>query len=226
MLYIVSTPIGNLKDISSRALEILGFVDIILAESPKDSLKLLNHYGIRKEIIPYNDRNKQRTIGKILNLLSGEEGKNAAYISSAGTPGISDPGQDLVKAARQAGIGVNTIPGPSALVSALAVSGIRARQFTFISFPPKKAGPLLKIFGKYKSEENVVAFFESPYRVVKTMEVLYKAAPESYVFAAKEMTKMFENYFYGTPQEVISQLQEKPKNLKGEFTIIVDFSVK
>lgn len=221
MLYIVSTPIGNLKDISSRALEVLNSVDLILAESPQDSLKLLNHYGIKKEIIAYNDRNKQRVIGKILNFL---QDKNAAYISSAGTPGISDPGQDLVQSARQAGIDVNVIPGPSALVSALAASGIRARQFTFISFPPKKAGPLAKIFEKYKDEENVVAFFESPYRVVKTLEILQKVAPDSYVFAAKEMTKMFENYFYGTPEEVIEKLRENPKNIKGEFTIIVDFA--
>lgn len=220
MLYIVSTPIGNLKDISSRALEILDSVDLILAESPTDSLRLLSHYGIKKEIIRYNDKNKKAVIGRITKILKE---KNVAYITSAGTPGISDPGQNLVKVARENNIGINVIPGASALVSAIAASGIRAREFTFVSFPPKKIRQLKKLFEKYKTEKGVLVFFESPYRISKTINTLKEAAPDSYVFVAKEITKMFENYFYGKPEEVINRLSENSKNLKGEFTIIVDF---
>lgn len=220
MLYIVSTPIGNLKDISSRALEVLNSVDVILAESPADSLKLLNFYNIKKEIIRYNDRNKKLVIGKIINILKE---KDAAYISSAGTPSISDPGQELVKIARENEIKVGVIPGPSALISAIAVSGIRTREFIFISFPPKKQGQLKNLFLKYQKEKTVLAFFESPYRVLKTLNILNETAPESFVFVAKEMTKMFENYFWGTPKEVLDKILENPKNLKGEFTIVVEF---
>lgn len=220
MLYIVSTPIGNLKDISSRALEVLNSVDVILAESPMASLKLLSFYNIKKEIIRYNDKNKKFASNKILKILKG---KNAAYISSAGTPSISDPGQDLVKMGRENDIEVNVIPGPSALISAIAVSGIRAREFTFVSFPPKKQGQLKNLFLKYQKEKAVLAFFESPYRVLKTLKILNETTPESFVFVAKEMTKMFENYFWGAPKEVIDKISKNPKNLKGEFTIVVEF---
>lgn len=222
MLYIVSTPIGNLKDISQRALEILNSVDVILMESPQDSMKLLRAYSIGpKEIVKYNDKNSRKVLPKILEILKE---KNVAYISSAGTPGISDPGQELVKSARENKIGVNVIPGPSALISAIAVSGIRAREFTFVSFPPKKTGQLKKLFEKYKNEGGVVSFFESPYRILKTLEAVKDVDAQSHVFAAKEMTKMFENYFWGTPEEVTGKLKENSKNLKGEFTVIVDFS--
>lgn len=224
MLYIVSTPIGNLKDISQRALDILRTVDVILMESPADSVKLLNAYEIKgKEIVKYNDKNRKSVSGKVLKILKE---KNVAYISSAGTPGISDPGQELVKMARENEIGVNVIPGPSALVSAIAVSGIREKEFTFISFPPKKSGQLKNLLEKYREDKGVLVFFESPYRVLKTLEAVKEVSPESYVFAAKEMTKMFENYFWGRPTEVIEKLKENSKNLKGEFTIIIDFSRK
>lgn len=222
MLYIVATPIGNLSDISQRALDTLRSVDCIITESPSDSRKLCNAYkisGVRIE--KYNDQNKARVTDKIISLLHEMD---AVYISSAGTPGISDPGADLVRAARDEGINVCTIPGPSALVAALSVSGIRARQFTFVSFPPKKQGKLKKLFEQQQERQEVLVFFESPYRVIKTLTALGEVAPECHVFTAKEMTKMFERYFEGIPQEVIEQLQASPKNTKGEFTVIVDFS--
>ena len=224
MLYIVSTPIGNLKDISQRALEILNSAEVILMESPEDSVKLLNFYGIRdKTIIKFNDKNRKRVSSKILEILKE---KDVAYISSAGTPGISDPGQELVQMAREENIGVNIIPGPSALVSAIAVSGIRAKEFTFISFPPKKSGQLKNILKKYKDEKRVLVFFESTYRILKTMEAVREISDNCYVFVAKEMTKMFENYFWGRPEEVIEKIKENPKNTKGEFTVIIDFAVR
>lgn len=221
MLYVVSTPIGNLKDITQRALEILKSVDIIFGESPTDSMRLLNAYEIKgKKIYKYNDRNKKGVEKNIVEILQEKE---VAYISSAGTPGISDPGEDLVKIARENDIKVNVIPGASALVSAIAGSGLRSREFTFVSFPPKKSGQLKNLFKKYQELETTLVFFESPYRVVKTLEGLNEVCPDSRVCVAKEMTKMFENYFVGNPEQVLSEIAKSPKNLRGEFVIVVQF---
>jgi len=221
MLYIVSTPIGNLKDISERVLEVLGRVDIVIAENVRDALRLLSAYSLKgKKIVKYNDRNKKRAIRGILNLL---ERRDAVYISSAGTPGISDPGADLVKAAREAGVEMAVVPGPSALVSAIAMSGMRAREFTFVSFLPKKQGQLKRMLEKHRELKTVLVFFESPYRITKTLSMLGDVAPASFVCVAKEMTKMFERYFTGTPAHVLARLREPPKNTKGEFTVIVNF---
>ncbi len=222
MLYIVSTPIGNLKDISERALETLRSVDSIIAESPEDSVKLLNAYNIKgKGLFKYNDRNMRSASGKAEEIL--KKG-NVAYITSAGTPGISDPGQELIKIARAEGIEVRVIPGPSALVSAIAVSGIRARQFTFISFPPKKPGQLRNLLREFLDKEETLVFFESTHRILKTVEAIEEVAPECGLFVAKEMTKIFENYFTGNPGAVLEKLKSDPKNVKGEFVVIVDFS--
>ncbi len=223
MLYIVGTPIGNLSDISQRGLETLRSVDVVIAESVADARKLLNAYDIKgKRVEKYNDRNKRTATQKIIELLKTFD---AAYISSAGTPGISDPGTDLVRAARDKGITVRAIPGPSALTALLSVSGIRARQFTFLSFPPKKQGKLKKLFEEYKQREEVMIFFESTHRIVKTLNLLNDVSPDVHVFVGKEITKMFETYFEGTPSEVVAQLEKSPKNIKGEFSVIVDFSL-
>jgi 16S rRNA (cytidine1402-2'-O)-methyltransferase len=222
MLYIVSTPIGNLKDISERALETLRSVDVIIAESPEDSVKLLNAYEIKgKGLFKYNDRNMRQVQGKVEEILKSGD---VAYITSAGTPGISDPGQELVKTARNLGIEVRIIPGPSALVSAIAVSGLRSRQFTFISFPPKKPGQLRNLFKDFLQKKETLVFFESTHRIVKTVEAVNEVAPKCSLFVAKEMTKMFENYFLGFPDEVLDKLRSSPKNIKGEFVVIIDFS--
>jgi 16S rRNA (cytidine1402-2'-O)-methyltransferase len=222
MLYIVSTPIGNLKDISERALETLRSVDVIIAESPNDSVKLLSAYQIKgKRILKFNDRNKKQALGGILEIVKD---KDCAYISSAGTPGISDPGQDLVALARKNGIDVRVIPGPSALISAIAMSGIRARQFTFVSFPPKKQGQLKKLFEEFAERKEVLVFFESTHRILKTLAVLAESFDSADVFVAKEMTKIFENYFRGKPAEIIEKFKQNPKSAKGEFVIVVDFA--
>jgi 16S rRNA (cytidine1402-2'-O)-methyltransferase len=222
MLYIVSTPIGNLKDISERALEVLRSVKTIIAESPNDSVKLLNAYGIKgKGLFKYNDLNMKRVQSDVENILRDGD---VAYITSAGTPGISDPGQSLVNTARKMGIGTNIVPGPSALVSAIAMSGVRARQFTFISFPPKKPGQLRNLFKDFLEKQGVLIFFESTHRIVKTVEAISEVAPNCELFVAKEMTKMFERYFKGKPEDVLSGLKSNPKNIKGEFVVMVDFS--
>lgn len=222
MLYIVSTPIGNLQDITARALEILRAVPIVIMESPQDSLRLLNVFEIKgKKIIKYNDRNKEGATEEIMEALRNQD---AAYISSAGTPGISDPGADLVKEARETGIEVRIIPGPSAVVSAIAASGIRAREFTFISFPPKKTGQLKNLYQRFRDAQTVLVFFESTHRIKKTIEILNEITPDAYVCVAKEMTKLFERYLTGTPAEVLEQLTQDAKTVKGEFTVVIDFS--
>jgi len=222
MLYIVSTPIGNLKDISERALDILRSVEVVIAESPNDSVKLLSAYEIKgKRIVKFNDRNKKQALGGILEIIKNQ---NCAYISSAGTPGISDPGQDLVDFARRNGVDVKVIPGPSALISAIAMSGMRARQFTFVSFPPKKQGQLKKLFEEFAGRKEVLVFFESTHRILKTLAVLAESFNSADVFVAKEMTKIFENYFQGKPVEIIEKFEQNPKSTKGEFVIVVDFS--
>jgi len=222
MLYIVATPIGNLQDISPRAIKTLSEVPFICAESIIDAMHLLNALGIeKKKILKYNDKNKKRALGQILETVKEND---VAYITSAGMPGISDPGSDLVAQARKEGVPTCVIPGPSALSSAIALSGIRSREFTFISFPPKKDGQLKNVLAKYAEEKTVLVFFESTHRILKTLNVLKTNFPKAYVCVAKEMTKIFEEYISGTPQEVMDKFNKDPKKTKGEFTVIVDFS--
>ena len=221
MLYIVGTPIGNLKDISQRAKETLAGADIIIIESPADSKRLLNVLGISgKAIRKFNDENAKKVLPGLIEEI---QGKNAAYITSAGMPAISDPGALLVQAAREKGIGIQVVPGPSAVMSALAGSGIRTNEFVFIGFLPRKTGQIEKIFRKHTEMESVLIFFESPFRILKSIASLAKVSPEARVCAAKELTKMFENYFIGTPDAIFEELSKNPKNTKGEFTVVVDF---
>ncbi len=221
MLYIVGTPIGNLGDISDRMRKTLADVDVIIMESISDSQKLLSILGIKgKKFIKYNEKNATSVMPAILEVLKKD---NAAFITSAGMPGISDPGAGLVRAARKAGIGVGIIPGPSALASAIAASGVRAREFTFISFPPKKEGALKNVFKKYHNEKTVLIFFESTFRIVKTITALWETIPDCFVCVAKEMTKIHEMYLEGTPAEVLDRFASDTKLEKGEFVILVDF---
>lgn len=221
MLYIVSTPIGNLQDISQRALDVLRSVEVLIIESPQDSLKLLRAYEIpKKEIIKYNDRNKEKVTGRIIELLKKSD---AAFLSSAGTPGVSDPGSDLVRAARDQGIKTVIVPGASALAAAIAMSGMRMREFTFISFPPKKQGQLRNFLRSYAEKESVLVFFESTHRIVKSIEAIRDVMPNAHVCVAKEMTKMFEGYIEGTPEEVLEKFFQDQKLTKGEFVVLVDF---
>jgi 16S rRNA (cytidine1402-2'-O)-methyltransferase len=221
MLYIVGTPIGNLQDMSPRAVEALKKAEVIIMESPADSKKLLHALEIGEKVVrKFNDENGKKVIELLVKELSEKDG---AYITSAGMPTVSDPGALLVSEARKNGIQVQVIPGPSAVTTALAGSGVRTNEFTFVGFPPRKQGQLEKLFGGYAERETVLVFFESPFRIVKTLQALVRVAPEAYVCAAKELTKLFENYFTGTPEEVIKQLSENQKNTKGEFTVVVDF---
>lgn len=219
-LYVVGTPIGNLKDITLRALEILREVDLIIAEDTRRTLNLLNHFGISKPIESFNEHNAEKKIEKIIDLL--KLGKKIAQVSDAGMPVISDPGFNLVRTCHKEGICVEVVPGPSALVSAVAVSGFKGTHFYFVGFMPKDKNRrrLLRKISQIKDREliDTVVFFESPERLRKTLEDVLSILGNLEIFIARELTKMHEKLFLGTVEEAI----EKFDKVKGELTIILN----
>ncbi|MBC7902793.1 MAG: 16S rRNA (cytidine(1402)-2'-O)-methyltransferase [Gemmatimonadaceae bacterium] len=218
MLYIVPTPIGNLQDITLRALEILRTVDLILAEDTRTSSKLLNHYQISKPISPYHQHNEHKIVQHLVDQMSA--GKNMAVITDAGTPGISDPAFLLVRAAIAADIRVECLPGATAFVPALVASGIPASRFVFEGFIPQKKGrqTLLKSLA---TEERTMIFYESPMRLVKTLTDFAAAfGAERRCSVSREITKIYEEHARGTIAEVIAHFQQK--DVKGEIVIVVE----
>lgn len=221
MLFVVGTPIGNLEDMSPRAIEALKTADTILMESPQDSLRLLQVFGIpKKSVIKYNDANAKQVLPKIREVLQKE---NVALVTSAGMPGVSDPGFHAVQAARELGIEVQVIPGPSAVTSVIALCGIPIYDFTFVAFLSRTEGKLKRMFEEYHNRKQAMVFFESPFRIQKSMKVLETIAPGVQVFLAKELTKKFESSIFGTPKEVNVWLAEKKEHTKGEFVGVIAF---
>jgi len=217
MLYLVPTPIGNLKDITLRALEVLKEVDLILAEDTRTSSHLLNHYQITKPLSPYHQHNEHKILSHLVSQLV--EGKNMAVITDAGTPGISDPAFLLVRECIKAGIKVECLPGATAFVPALVNSGIPTNRFCFEGFLPLKKGrqTLLK---QLAAEERTMIFYESPMRLVKTLEEFITYFGEARICAvSRELTKMFEENKRGSLIEVAAYFKEK--NVKGEIVIVV-----
>ncbi|MFH1511579.1 MAG: 16S rRNA (cytidine(1402)-2'-O)-methyltransferase [Candidatus Woesearchaeota archaeon] len=215
MLYIVSTPIGNIKDITFRAIEILREAELILAEDTRKTGMLLNRLGITgKSFLSYDEHNHSRRFPYILQIL--KSGKNLALVSNAGTPGISDPGTRLVDEVLKQGFKVVPVPGPSALIAALSCSGFPANSFCFCGFVPKKEGQKRKFIESLKSKQTVV-LYESCHRIRKTLEVMAELIPERQVCVCREMTKMFEEVVRGLPTEILKCL----KCVKGEFVLIV-----
>lgn len=218
MLYIVATPIGNLADITLRAIETLKQSDFIIAENPKNSGKLLQHLGIKKPFKQFADHNEQKVLATlILNLKS----QNAALITDAGTPGISDPGFRLVRACVEAGIKVVPIPGPAAEVAALSASGLPTDRYLFLGFAPRTENKLIKAITLGQDTEATVIFYESPFRIVKSLEFIAKHYPDCKVAVARELTKIFEEFLRGTPQQVLEQLTKDKQ--RGEFTVLISF---
>jgi len=218
MLYIVPTPIGNLQDITLRALEVLKTVDLILAEDTRTSSKLLNHYNISKPISPYHQHNEHKIVQHLVQQLA--EGKNMAVITDAGTPGISDPAFLLARECIRAGIKIESLPGATAFVPALVNSGIPASRFCFEGFLPLKKGrqTLLK---QLATEERTMIFYESPVRLVKTLEdFISYFGSERRCCVSRELTKMFEENARGSLQEVRDHF--KQKDVKGEIVIVVE----
>lgn len=221
-LYIVSTPIGNLEDITLRALRVLKEVDVIAAEDTRHSLKLLNHYGIAKPLISYwSEKEKIKTAEIIEKLMSG---LSVALISDAGTPGISDPGAVLIKRAIEEGINVVPIPGPSALIAALSVSGLSSKEFVFVGFLPANAVQRQKKLKELSLERRTIIFYEAPHRIFDTLsdmdDILGAETHKRKVVLAKEITKMHEEVLRGTTSEILNSLEDKA--IAGEYVIIVE----
>ena len=217
MLYIVPTPIGNLKDITLRALEILKEVDLILAEDTRTTSNLLNHYQITKPLSPYHQHNEHKVLQHLVDQLS--EGKKMAVVTDAGTPGISDPAFLLVRECIKSGIKIECLPGATAFVPALVNSGIPSNRFVFEGFLPLKKGrqTLLK---KLAEEDRTMIFYESPVRLVKTLkEFIQYFGAERACCVSRELTKMFEENKRGTLREVCDHFKEK--NPKGEIVIVI-----
>ncbi len=216
--YIIATPIGNLKDISQRALEVLNSVDVILCEDTRTSQKLLNHFGIKKELISYHQHSKLNKTQRIIELL--KEGKDIALISDAGTPGISDPGNMLVKEISEnlKNIKIIPIPGASAMISAASISGFSMDKFIFLGFPPVK-NKRQKFFKEMLEYEIPVVFYESCHRILKTIEEIFKLNQNLEIVVCRELSKQFETIHRGDIKDVIESL--KKDILKGEFTIVL-----
>jgi len=217
-LFIVATPIGNLKDITLRALEVLKEVDLILAEDTRRTLKLLNRFEIKKPLISYHQHSRLQKIEQIIELL--KKGKNLALVSDAGTPGISDPGNKLIELVLKElpETQVISIPGPSALAAILSVAGIETDRFLFLGFLPIKKHRQDFLRQIVESQYPVV-FYESPYKILKTLKELSALSADFQVVVAKELTKVFEKIYRGGLNEVINQIEkDKPR---GEYAVIV-----
>ncbi len=220
-LYVVGTPIGNLEDITLRALNVLKNVDTILCEDTRTTKNLLDHYAISTKTMSYHANSSLHKHEEIVTML--REGKDLALVSDAGTPAISDPGVMLIAQAKQElgdVLEVVAIPGPSALVSALSISGVPASEFTFLGFLPHKKGRQT-LFQEIAQSERVMVFYESPHRIEKTIESLKEFAPMKRITIARELTKMFEQTISGSPEEIAQYFSKNQDKVRGEFVVIV-----
>ncbi len=218
-LYIVSTPIGNLDDITFRAIKILKEVDLIACEDTRTTKKLLSRFQIQKQLTSYHEHNEVKKAAELLSIL--KEGKSIALVSDAGTPGISDPGYRIVKLASEKGVQVIPVPGASAALAALSVSGFPTSSFTFLGFLPKQNKKLTEYLETIKDRPETLIFYESPKRVIKTLEAMSEVFGERNVSVSREITKMYEETLRGALPEVISNLKSRD-TIKGEIVLIVE----
>ena len=217
-LYLVATPIGNLEDITLRALRILKEVDLIACEDTRHSRKLLNHYGITTALTAYHQHNEEPKAEKLVAKL--QDGKSIALISDAGTPGISAPGSRIVVACRNAGLTVVAVPGPSAVISALAISGLPTDAFAFAGFLPAKSTPRREALARLRVESRTTLFYEAPHRLAETLaEIVTELGGERMVAVARELTKMHEELVRGTATEV--QQHFAAREIKGEIVLLI-----
>jgi 16S rRNA (cytidine1402-2'-O)-methyltransferase len=221
ILSIVATPIGNLKDITLRALDVLKESDVILCEDTRTTKKLLSHFDIHTKCIAFHKFSTEKEIESILNLFETYE--HISLVSDAGTPAISDPGSLLVQLVREQKpeVEVISIPGASALTSAISISGLPMSQFTFFGFLPHKKGRQKKL-DEALSYTHSVIFYESTHRILKLLEEIQKRQPERKIIICKELTKMYENVLTGNAEELLSQFSETPSLQKGEFVLICE----
>lgn len=221
ILYVVATPIGNLSDMTPRALDTLNNVDIILCEDTRHSLKLLNYFNINKKLISYHKFNeKEKTVSIIEDL---KNGKNIALITDAGTPCISDPGYILVKEAKENNISVIGVGGISAVITALSVSGLNTDSFAFYGFFPRENKEKEEFVKNIKNTPtNLVVFYESPKRIIKTLEYVYEKLGDTNVSISKDLTKIHETNYFGSLEKVIKELKDFEKSDLGEYAIVIE----
>jgi 16S rRNA (cytidine1402-2'-O)-methyltransferase len=207
-LYLVATPIGNREDITLRALRTLRECDVIAAEDTRRTGHLLSYFGISRPLLSYFRFNETRRSEEILDRLA--HGEKVALVTDAGTPGISDPGERVVRAAVNAGFRVEAVPGPCALIAALTASGLPTGEFHFIGFPPVKSGQRRRRLEAARERPGTVVLYESPYRIEKLLVELHEIMPAARVVLARELTKKFEEFLRGTPAELLARLRARP----------------
>jgi 16S rRNA (cytidine1402-2'-O)-methyltransferase len=216
-LYVIATPIGNLEDLTVRALRVLKEVDLVACEDTRRTRGLLSHFGVHVPVTSYFEHNKLRKGDAILRTLL--DGKSVGLVTDAGTPGISDPGFLLVRAAREAGVGVVPVPGPSAVVAALSAAGVPADRFVFDGFLPVKPGRRLHRLEALAALETTVVCYESPHRILASLEAIGQVFGDAEIVVAREMTKQFEEIVRGTAAELRERFAAGP--VRGEFTVVI-----
>ncbi len=222
LLYLVSTPIGNRKDITLRALDTLAAVDLVASEDTRKTGLLLKHFEIKKQQLSFHEHNEERSGVRIISAL--EEGKSVALVTSAGTPGISDPGFTLVRRAIAAGITIRTIPGPTAFVSALVLSGLPTHSFTFRGFPPRKPAARQRFFASDQRSQHTLIYYESPYRITGFLDDALAVFGDRQAALANDLTKLYEVVERGPLSELLQGFaQTKPR---GEYTIVIAGAAK
>lgn len=217
-LYIVATPIGNLEDITYRAVRILRTADVIACEDTRQTRKLLDHYGIAKPLVSYHEHNERERAEELMREL--EAGRTVALVSDAGTPLIADPGYRIVQQARAAGMAVSPIPGPSAIIAALSASGLPTDSFEFHGFFPPKRTQRRRLLEDLKSSSSTLIFYEAPHRVLETLDDVAELLDNRPVVVARELTKIHEEFIGGSAPEIRTALQART-GIKGEFTVMI-----
>jgi len=217
LLVLVPTPLGNLEDITLRALRVLKEADRVAAEDTRHTGRLLAHFGIRADFIRFHEHNEARQSEYIVKLL--REGRTVALVSDAGTPGVSDPGYRAVRAALDAGIRVEALPGPTAIIPALVASGLPAGRFVFEGFLPRRQGALRRLFEELAGETRTVIYYESPHRIAKSAAILAELYPARPVVLAREISKLHEEMLRGSAEELARRLADNP--VKGELVLMV-----
>jgi 16S rRNA (cytidine1402-2'-O)-methyltransferase len=217
MLYIVATPIGNLSDITLRALEVLKSVDLVAAEDTRYSGMLLKHFGIKKPFTSYHEHNEAMRTAELVERLAG--GENIALITDAGTPGLSDPGARLIRECIKRELSFTVIPGPSSILTALVGSGFSIEKFCFRGFLPIKSGQRERELRAAAERDETTIFFESPHRLAKTLVACVDIMPDRQLCVARELTKKFEEFRRGTPRELVAHYETRPP--KGEIVLVI-----
>lgn len=216
-LYLCATPIGNLEDITIRVLRTLREVDLIAAEDTRNSIKLLNHFHIKTPMTSYHEYNKTEKAYQLVEKM--RQGQNIALITDAGTPAISDPGEDLVRICHESGISVTSLPGPAACITALTVSGLSTRRFAFEAFLPREKKERAAILDSLRQETRTIILYEAPHHLVKTLEELYETLGDRAVTLCRELTKKYETLFSTTISGAVSYYREQEP--RGEFVLVI-----